>query len=111
MASVIILLPFYMEYLPTNVFGELSLYLAFSMFVQILVTYSFDTSIYVYFHEYKNDPEKLKRFISSVFVFLILSGIVVTAVFTLIGGLIFDNLFAKQELKFYPYGLISTGTA
>jgi O-antigen/teichoic acid export membrane protein len=111
MASVIILLPFYMEYLSPKVYGELSLYLAFSMFVQILVTYSFDTSIYVYFHEYKNDPKKLKRFISSVFVFLILSGIVVTAVFTLIGGLIFDNLFEKQELKFYPYGLLSTGTA
>jgi O-antigen/teichoic acid export membrane protein len=111
MASVIILLPFYMDYLPTDVFGQLSIYLAFSMFVQILVTFSFDTSVYVYFHDYKNNPEKLRPFISSVFWFLIITGIAATGVFTLIGGLIFDNLFAKQGLRFYPFGLLSTGTA
>lgn len=111
MASVIILLPFYMEYLSPDVYGKLAIYLAFSMFVQILVTYSFDTSVYVYFHDYKTDPEKLKRFISSVFVFLILTGVAATVVFSLLGSLIFDSLFEKQELKFYPFGLISTGTA
>jgi O-antigen/teichoic acid export membrane protein len=64
MASAIILLPFYGNNLPLAVYGELATYIAFSMLVQVLVTYSFDTSVYVYYHEYKNAPEKLSQFLS-----------------------------------------------
>lgn len=111
MASAIILLPFYIEYLPTGEFGKLSIYLAFSMLVQIVVTYSLDTSLYIYFHDYKADPAKLAVFVSSAFVFLILFGLVVTGLTTVLGGLLFDRIFAAQKLSFYPYGLLSAGAA
>ena len=45
MASAVILLPFYLNYLPIEQYGQLALYLAFSMFVQIVATYSFDSSL------------------------------------------------------------------
>jgi O-antigen/teichoic acid export membrane protein len=111
MASAIILLPFYIHFLPRGEFGKLSIYLAFSMLVQIVVTYSFDTSIYVYFHDYKNERRKLAEFVSSAFVFVILLGTVVTLVTAFLGSILFDRLFAEQKLTFYPYGLLSAGAA
>lgn len=111
MASAIILLPFYIKYLPTGEFGKLSIYLAFSMLVQIVVTYSLDTSLYIHFHEYKKEPAKLAVFVSSAFVFLILFGLVITGLITVLGGLLFDRIFEVQKLSFYPYGLLSAGAA
>ncbi|MFO0267060.1 MAG: hypothetical protein ACK51D_08950, partial [Cyclobacteriaceae bacterium] len=64
MASAIILMPFYGKYLSAELFGALSVYFAFSLLVQIVVTYSFDASLYLNFHEYKHDPKLLATFIS-----------------------------------------------
>lgn len=109
MASAIILLPFYIAYLPTAVYGALSVCLAFSIFVQILVTYSFDTSLYVHYHEFKNSPERLKPFVSSLFIFLITLGAGVTIFFSFIGESLFSVFFKNDELSFFPYGLVSVG--
>ena len=81
MASALILLPFYIQYLSTEVYGALQIYLAFSLLVQILVTFSFDTSVYIHYHEFKNDPKKLSVFISSAFVFMLLIGAVISVFF------------------------------
>lgn len=108
MASAIILLPFYIHYLSTDLYGELSVYLVFSMLVQILVTFSFDTSVYIHFHEFKNDPKKLSVFISSAFIFMLLIGAGVGLVLTVSGDLLF-RLLDKQHISFYPYGLASVG--
>src|SRR5688572_23972635 len=85
MASAVILLPFYLEFLSTSDFGSLSIFWAFSAFIQILVTYSFDTSLYVYFHDFKSDREKLSMLVSSVFIFMLILGVIVSIVFTAIG--------------------------
>lgn len=109
MASAIILLPFYIHYLPTDVYGALAICLAFTAFVQIVTTYSFDNSLFIHYHEFKHDPIKLRSFISSAFVFMLGLGIVLT-VGTAIGGqLIFSKILPGNTLSFYPYGLISVG--
>jgi O-antigen/teichoic acid export membrane protein len=110
MASAIILLPFYLEYLSTDVYGELALYLGFSLLVQIIVTYSFDASIYFYFHEYKNDPKKLAAYVSSAFTFLLLVSLLIGAIMASLGGWIFSNFFHESKIVFYPYGLIAVFT-
>ncbi len=107
MASAIILLPFYIYYLPTDVYGALSLYLAFSLFVQILVTYSFDSSAYLHYHDFKNDPEKLSSFISSVFVFMLCIGGIVGVVLVPLGDLLFRLIWNDSKISFYPYGIMS----
>ena len=111
MASAVILLPLYMNYLPTAVYGQLAIYLAFSMLLQIIITYSLDSSIYIYFHEFKKDPDKLSAFISSAFVFILLAGLIVGVV-TFVGGFFFfERFFKDQGITFYPYGLMSVVTA
>lgn len=107
MASAIILLPFYIHYLPTHVYGALSLYLAFSLFVQIIVAYSFDSSAYIHYHDFKNDPERLSTFMSSAFVFMILIGVVVGLILVVLGDILFKLIFDDPRISFFPYGLMS----
>jgi O-antigen/teichoic acid export membrane protein len=110
MASAIILLPFYVSYLSASDFGILSIYLAFSLLIQVVTTYSYDSSLYIHFHEYKSDVLKLKSFISSSFLFMIIIGSVVSMVTALVGDFIFVAIFKEQRILFYPYGMLSAIT-
>ncbi len=114
MASAIILLPFYLKYLTPDVFGTMAIYTGFSLLVQVFVTYSFDTSVYNYFHEFKNDNAKLRSFISSVFIFILLTSLLLGSLLAISGGWIFEivfkHAFAGIEILFYPYGMMAVAT-
>jgi O-antigen/teichoic acid export membrane protein len=110
MASALILLPFYVGYLSTSDFGALSIYFAFSYFIQLLTTYSYDTSLYIHFHEYKRDPAKLAAFASSAFWIILGIGVCVAFVFTVFGELVFRNLFSDKSIAYQPYGLMAAAT-
>src|SRR6187431_2846331 len=109
MASAIVLIPFYIKYLPTEVYGALAICLAFSAFVQIVVTYSFDSSLYIHYHEFKHIPEKLAAYISSAFIFILALGLLAGIFFSITGPLIFNWLLPGGSFSFYPYGLVSVG--
>jgi O-antigen/teichoic acid export membrane protein len=108
MASAIILLPFYIKYLSTEVYGALAICLALSAFIQILTTYSFDSSLYIHYHEFKNDKPKLHSFVSASFLFMLALGGIVAVIFSVAGQLVF-TLVPDFTLSFYPYGLMSVG--
>lgn len=110
MASAIVLLPFYVNDLSTALYGKLSVFLAFSMLIQILVAYSFDSSVYVHFHEYKKNPDKLSAFISSAFVLILLIGLGVGLLFTITGEILFNLILKEKNISFFPYGLASVVT-
>jgi len=105
MASAIILLPAYLKYLPTEIYGELALYMSFALLVQILVTYNFDSSIYSYFHDFKHDEKQTHVFISSVFTFILIVSLIAVLIFSLVGGWAFENV--SRNMTFYPYGMLS----
>jgi O-antigen/teichoic acid export membrane protein len=109
MASAILLLPFYLHYLPTAVYGALALYLAASLFVQVIVVYSFDSSLYVHYHEFKKDEKKLAEFVSSVFIFMLLIGVAVAMVMLLLGSWVFSLVFDDQKISFFPFGFMAVG--
>lgn len=110
MASAIILLPFYIHYLPKSVYGALSLYLAFAILVQILVSFSFESSTFVHYHEYKHDQKKLATFISSAFVFILITGAVIGCLLIVSGEILFDLIFDDPKISFYPYGVMAVAT-
>jgi O-antigen/teichoic acid export membrane protein len=110
MASALVLLPLYVGYLSTTDFGALSIYFAFSYFIQLLTTYSFDTSLYIHFHEYKNDPRRLAAFSSSAFIFMLCMGVCVAVLFYAFGDLVFSNIFDDRSIAFQPYGLMAAFT-
>lgn len=111
MASAIILLPFYVKSLSAADFGALSVLLTFTILIQIVVTYSFDASIYLYFHEFRKDKEKLARFISTAFLFVLLVGVVVSVILAWIGDILFGGFAGNQQLNFFPFGMMSATTA
>lgn len=111
MASAVILLPFYLSYLPLEQYGQLAFYLAFSMFVQIIATYSFDSSLYIYYHDYKNDKAKLAVLISSAYVFMAILGTGLLVVLTVAGTFLFELISTDKGLAFFPYGFLSVLTA
>jgi O-antigen/teichoic acid export membrane protein len=108
-ASALILLPFYIHHLSTDVYGALNIYTAFSLLVQIIVAFSFDTSVYIHFHEYKNDVKKLSKFVSSAFIFMMITGLVIGLILSGIGDMIFKLALPGQKVSFYPYGIASVG--
>ena len=110
MASAIILLPFYVTYLSKSLLGELSVYLSFSLLVQICVTYSFDSSLYIYYHEFKKDQRKLSVFVSSAFIFMIILSVVAGVLLVLAGDFIFKLLLEDKGVSFYPFGFAAVGT-
>lgn len=109
MASAIILLPFYSK-LPVSIFGALAIYFSFSLLVQIIVTYSFDSSLYINFHEFKNDPKKLSSFISSAFLLILLISTVTGLILAFIGDWVFSHVFSTEEILFFPFGILSVAT-
>lgn len=109
MASAVILMPFYIKYLSTDLYGVGMTCLAFSVLVQILASYSFDTSLYVNYHELKHDRDRLRTYVSSAFIFMLILGAILMVFFTLAGEFIFTQVIKKKQLSFYPYGLISVG--
>lgn len=110
-ASAVILLPFYLNYLPLEQYGQLAFYLAFSMLVQVIVTYSFDSSLYIYYHDYKNEKGKLSILISSAYGFITMLALAVLVVLMLTGTVIFETIAGEKGLAFFPYGFLSVLTA
>ena len=111
MASAVILLPFYLHYLPVEEYGAMAVYTTFSMLVQVLVTYSFDLSVYIHYHDYKNDHDKLSQFVSSAFLLMAIIGVVVSLIAVGGGSLLFDRFLSGKSVSFYPYGLLSVVTS
>lgn len=109
MASAIILLPFYIHYLSIEVYGTLTIGLAFSAIVQIITAYSFDSSLYIHYHEFRNDPNKLNSFISAAFIFMLALGIGVSVVALILGQFIFAKVLPGSTLSFFPYGIMAVG--
>jgi O-antigen/teichoic acid export membrane protein len=109
-ASALILLPFYSANLLTSDFGALSVYLSFTLLIQYVTTYSFDISLYIHFHEFRNEPKKLSSFVSSAFILMLMIGAAVATVLTIGGDILFKLIFSEKSISFYPYGLLASAT-
>jgi O-antigen/teichoic acid export membrane protein len=109
MASAVVLLPFYVLYLPGEVYGTLALIMAASMLVQLLVGFSFDSTIYLHYYEWVNQPERIAAFMRSASVLILLSGAVVLIILVFTGEHLIQLFFSRQSFSFYPYGVLAAG--
>jgi O-antigen/teichoic acid export membrane protein len=85
LASSFILLPFYTNLLSTSDYGLLALYISIALLVQVISNLALDTTIGVHYFEFKDAPEKLKKFIGTIAGVLLVSA-VVFILFSLVGG-------------------------
>ncbi len=107
MASAVILAPYYAANLTPEGFGAWALLLGFSALVQIIVTFSFDSSIYVHYHKYKNYPQRLGQLISSVYLFVLGLSMLVVGLLFFLGNLIFETVYPATAVAFAPFGWLS----
>jgi len=109
LASSVILLPFYTNYLTTEQFGLLALYIAFTGIIQIIANFGLDNFIGISYIDLKNDKKALKDIISTILSLLIFIGIFVLLILSLAGNTVFvyySSLTIHQTtILFYPWGL------
>ncbi|MFN3939997.1 MAG: lipopolysaccharide biosynthesis protein [Chitinophagales bacterium] len=108
LTSVVLLLP-YTTYLSTALYGELALYIAFTLLVQYIANYGLDNYVGIHHYAYKSDDLQLRKFIGSVVTSLLVIGGILTIFFLASGVLLFDFLF-RSQLSFFPYGFMSVLT-
>jgi O-antigen/teichoic acid export membrane protein len=111
LASSVILLPFYTNFLETFDFGVLAIYISFTLLIQIVVNFGCDVYIGIHYFEYKNHAQKLKEYIGTVVLFLLALGLIVTLFSLLMGSFSFTYLFKQKEINFFPYGFMCILTA
>ncbi|MEO5977511.1 MAG: lipopolysaccharide biosynthesis protein [Chryseolinea sp.] len=110
MASAVVLLPLYIENLSTEAYGALVVYTTFTLLIQIVVTFSFDSSVYIHYHELKGDSKKLSAFVGTAFLFMIIAGVAAAVILAFAGDMIFSLALSDKNVSFFPYGLASVGS-
>jgi O-antigen/teichoic acid export membrane protein len=108
LTSVVLLFP-YTDNLSTSLYGELALYIAFTIFVQFTANYGLDNFVGINHFQYKDNPVSMKAFVGSVVGTLLIIGAVITIFFLVSGNFIFQVLF-KGQLHFFPFGFLSVLT-
>lgn len=108
LTSVVLLFP-YTTYLAPALYGELALYIGFTLLVQYLANYGLDNYVGIHHYEYKGDNAQLKKFIGSVVGALLVIGAGLTFIFLVSGAFIFESIF-KGQLPFFPFGFMSVLT-
>ncbi len=108
----VILIPFFTYRLTPEQFGVNALYLTVMYFVQLLSTFGLDTYIGINYFEYKNDRQRLREFVGTILMTLVVTGTLVVCVLSLGGSALFRIIFKNSaELDFLPYGLITVFSA
>ncbi len=95
------LMSLFTYYMTTEEYGLISSALIIIQFLAVVFSLSLTSSISRYYFKYANSVEKLRNFLGSTFLFMLLVGIVFLFVFLVFGKTIFVKLF--PELPFNPY--------
>jgi O-antigen/teichoic acid export membrane protein len=115
LASGLVLLPFYTNWLTSDQFGLLALYIAMTMFMQILFNFGFDNYIGISYIDNKNKPAIQSEIIGTIVISLVLLGMVIIGSSLLVGKSIFSVFNSsgseKTQLLFFPYGFMAVVTA
>lgn len=111
LVSSFLLLPFYTKYLSVATYSEFVLLLLYTFFAQLLINFGFDSSVSVYYFDFKNDKPKLHNFLTSAFTFqiFIFCMVLLFSVLVFHVYLIAPNL--KFDIQFWPYGFLCILTA
>jgi O-antigen/teichoic acid export membrane protein len=107
-ASGFLLLPWFTALLTPAQFGINALYISVMYLVQIISTFGMDMSSVVMHYDYRDNKEKLRQFLGTIFILLIISGLFSVVFFSAGGFRILTWVFDSSEfLNLLPFGLIT----
>lgn len=108
--SALVLLPFYSNYLSTDLFGLLNVYISISLLFQVLTSFGIEQYVPVLFHDPTKSEATRMRFYSRALGIQLLFGLMVLLGSVLFGHLLFSWLYPDATLSFWPFGLMSIAT-
>jgi O-antigen/teichoic acid export membrane protein len=111
LASGFILLPLFAVHLGSNVYGQLALYTAFTMLIQIIINLSLDYGLQITYFENKSEQLNLKKRIGTLVSGMLIVGILFILVLSITGQFLFRRIFPNSGLEFFPFGFYSLITA
>jgi len=107
-----ILLPFYTNtgLLKMGDYGALTLYIALSLFVQVFANFCLDFYVSVVYHDLKDQPEKLKAKMASLNGYVIVSGLIIIALFAIGGNFFIHAYIPNPNPSSFRYLMMSVVT-
>ncbi|MEI6764110.1 MAG: oligosaccharide flippase family protein [Bacteroidota bacterium] len=116
LASSLILLPFYANYLSTSDYGIFCLFVGFTALVQILANIAIDHYLVYHYYDSQDNHEKVKRLVGTSVGILLVWGIIITLIFSILGPQLFNfyttHLTKEQaHISFFPFGFFCILTA
>jgi O-antigen/teichoic acid export membrane protein len=107
-ASGFLLLPWFTTFLTPAQFGINALYISVMYLVQIISSFGMDMSSVIMHYDFRNDREKLRQFLGTIFILLLISG-GFSLIFFSAGGFklltwVFDS---SAFLDLLPFGMIT----
>jgi len=107
-ASGFILLFWYTAWLTPEQFGINALYLPLLLFVQIISTFGLDMTAGLLYFDYKQERQRLREYLGTVFSGLIILGIATALAFLLGGFNLFTWIFnSSNAMVLVPFGMIT----
>jgi O-antigen/teichoic acid export membrane protein len=107
-ASGFLLLPWFTAYLTPQQFGVNAMYIALMYLIQIISSYGMDMSAGVLYFDYKDDKQKVREFLGTVFLGIALLGAFTFVVFSLGGLRLFNFVFQSADfIELFPFGLFT----
>ncbi|MCX6304728.1 MAG: oligosaccharide flippase family protein [Bacteroidetes bacterium] len=107
-ASGFLLLPWFTNYLTPRQFGVNAMYIALMYLIQIISSYGLDMSTGVLYFDYKDDKQKVREFLGTVFIALVMLGGVTFVIFLLGGFRLFNFAFQSGDfIELFPFGLFT----
>jgi O-antigen/teichoic acid export membrane protein len=111
LASGFILLPLFAVHLGSGLYGQLALYTAFTMLMQIIINLSLDYGLQITYFENKTEQLNLNQRIGTIVSGMLLIGGLFTIILAITGEFLFKKIFPNSGLEFYPFGFFSLITA
>jgi O-antigen/teichoic acid export membrane protein len=111
LASGFILLPLFAVHLGSGLYGQLALYTAFTMLVQIIINLSLDYGLQITYFENKSEKLNLEKRIGTLVSGMLIFGIIFVIILSITGQFLFRKVFPDSGLQFYPFGFFSLITA
>ena len=107
-ASGFLLLPWFTAYLTPAQFGINAMYIALMYLVQVISSFGMDMSAGVLYFDYRDDREKLKSFLGTVFLTISMLGALTFTVFLLGGLRLFNFVFSTGDfIETIPFALFT----
>ncbi len=111
LASGFILLPLFAVHLGSNIYGQLALYTAFTMLVQIIINLSLDYGLQITYFENKSEKLNLGKRIGTLVSGMLIVGLLFILALSITGQFLFHRIFPNSGLEFFPFGFYSLITA